>query len=321
MEHVRQQLWKQVILPVKAWQKNCDIVYCNDYFVPFIHLNYKTALLFHDALFFEHPEYSNKIWLQLFKHIALPAAKRAAFIITPTHFAKQRVQHFTGITPEKIYPVYHGPKTMVSSGEIETIPDWLPTQNGFQYILHVGVMEKRKNLPRLILAYKLLKDAGYTQYKLVLAGKGNGKIHSDDTQEIMKAITDNQLENDVILPGYLPDNLLPIIYQRASLYVFPSVNEGFGIPILEAFEAGLPVLVANNTCLPEVGGNAVLTFDPYNITDIAGKIKQVLDSDDIRESLIHKGKERLQSFSWQKSAASMITIFEQAAVNKHKKLN
>ncbi len=316
IEHVRQQLWKQINLPVKAWRKKCDIVYCNDYFVPFLHLNFKTALLFHDALFFEHPEYSNKIWLQLFKHIALPAAKRATFIITPTHFAKQRVQHFTGIAPEKIYPVYHGPKTMVSTVEKESIPDWLPSQKGFKYILHVGVMEKRKNLPRLILAYKLLKDAGYTQYKLVLAGKGNGKIHSDDTLEINSAIIDNQLEGDVILTGYLPDNLLPIVYQNASLYVFPSINEGFGIPILEAFEAELPVLVANNTCLPEVGGNAVLTFDPYNIVDIADKMKLVLESDDMRVSLVHKGKERLQSFSWEKSAANMIQIFEQSTVKK-----
>src|SRR6478609_5779890 len=108
LEHIRQQLWKQIILPIKAWQKKCDIVYCNDYFVPFIHLNYQTVMLFHDALFFEHPEYSNPIWLKLFKHIALPAAKRAAFIITPTHFAKERVQHFTGIAAEKIIPIYHG---------------------------------------------------------------------------------------------------------------------------------------------------------------------------------------------------------------------
>jgi glycosyltransferase involved in cell wall biosynthesis len=318
LEHIRQQLWKQIILPIKAWQKKCDIVYCNDYFVPFIHLNYQTVMLFHDALFFEHPEYSNRIWLKLFKHIALPAAKRAAFIITPTHFAKERVQHFTGIAAEKIIPIYHGPKTMALATNAEPIPDWLPTQKGFQYILHVGVMEKRKNLPRLVQAYKLLKDAGYTQYKLVLAGKGNGKINSDDTEQIFTLIKENQLENDVILPGYLPDNMLPLLYNNATLYVFPSVNEGFGIPILEAFGAGLPVVVANNTCLPEVGGDAVLTFDPYTVTDIAEKIKQVLDNDSLRESLISKGKERLQSFSWGKSSTNLIKVFEQAVINKKK---
>ncbi len=311
-EHVRQQLWKQVILPYKAWRKKCDVVYCNDYFAPLIHLNYTTVQVFHDALFFEYPQYYNKIWLLLFKNIALPAAKRSAFIITPTHYAKQRVQHFTGIAPDKIIPIYHGPKTITEISDTASIPDWLPTQKGFRYILHVGVMEKRKNLPNLVLAYKQLKDAGYTDFKLVLTGKGNGKIHSDDTEQIMTIIRDNGLDDDVILPGYLPDELLGIVYRHAFLYVFPSINEGFGIPILEAFKFDLPVLVADNSCLPEVGGDAVLTFHPYNTSDIFEKIRSVIDNDHLREDLINKGRQRLQMFSWGKNAAELLSVFEKA---------
>ena len=316
IEHARQQLWKQVILPLKAWQKKCDVVYCNDYFAPIIHLNYKTVQLFHDALFFEYPQYCNKIWLLIFKGIAIPGARRSAYIITPTLYAKERLHHFTGIASEKIIPIHQGPKTITNSNEHNGLPDWLPTQNGFEYILHIGVLEKRKNLSNLIKAYKLFKDAGYHRFKLVIAGKGNGKIHSDDTEQVINTIKENGLEDDVILPGYLPDELLSTVYQNASLYVFPSINEGFGIPILEAFKCNTPVIVANNSSLPEVGGNAVLTFDPYDINDICAKMRKVIDYDLLRQELIQKGIERLALFTWKRAAEELLDVFEQAVALK-----
>jgi len=312
-EHIRQQLWKQIVLPYKAWRKKCDIVYCNDYFAPYIHLNYTTVQLFHDAFFFEYPEYCNRIWLQLFKRIAIPAAKRSAFIITPTAYAKQRVQHFTGIAPGKIIAIHQGPKTIPVSNIIAAIPDWLPTQQGLPYILHVGVLEKRKNLTSLLKAFQLFQQAGNTAFKLVLAGKGNGKMHSDDTVYILQTIRELQLQNEVIMPGYLPDELLSTVYKNATCYVFPSINEGFGIPILESFQFGVPVMVANNTCLPEVGANAVLSFDPYNIEDISEKMQLLVHDTALQKTLIEKGYERLKDFSWEKTAAALLEVFEKAA--------
>lgn len=311
-EHIRQQLWKQIALPFKAWRYKCDIIYCNDYFAPYLHIHYTTVQLFHDAFFFEYPQYCNRIWLQLFKRIAIPAAKRSAFIITPTEYAKKRVQHFTGIPAEKIIAIHQGPKTIQASNMPITIPDWLPTQHGHPYLLHVGVLEKRKNLTLLLKAFQLFQQAGNSSYKLVLVGKGNGKIHSDDTANIMQTIQELQLQNDVIMPGYVPDEMLSVVYKNASCYVFPSINEGFGIPILEAFQFGIPVLVANNTCLPEVGADAVLTFDPYNPQDIAQQINTLLHNPQLQQTLIQKGYQRLQDFSWEKTARRVIEVFEQA---------
>lgn len=311
IEHIRQQLWKQIMLPWKAWRKKCDIVYCNDYFAPYIHLGYKTVQVFHDAFFYEYPQYCNKIWLQLFKRISVPAARRSSFIITPTHYAKQRVHHFTRIPEEKIIAIHQGPKTLqVASSETE-IPTWLPTLKGIPYLLHVGVLEKRKNIPTLLHAFKQLKDAGYP-HQLVLAGKGNGKIHSDDTQQIKDTIQQLQLEKEVIMPGYLPDEVLGTLYQQASLYVFPSINEGFGIPILEAFQFGVPVIVANNTCLPEVGADAVITFDPFQPDDIFQKIMTVLQDPSLQQTMIQKGKQRLLDFNWKKTATTLLQVFEKA---------
>ncbi len=313
IEHIRQQIWKQLVLPYKAWRKKCDIVYCNDYFAPYIHLNYTTVQLFHDAFFFEYPEYCNRIWLQLFKRIAIPAAKRSAYIITPTEYAKQRVHHFTGIPAHKIIPIHQGPKTIpVQAQHPIPVPEWLPTQKGTPYILHVGVMEKRKNLPNLLKAFQLFQQAGNAEYKLVLAGKGNGKMHSDDTENIRQTIQDLHLQDSVIMPGYLPDELLGVVYQHATCYIFPSINEGFGIPILEAFQFGIPVLVANNTSLPEVGGDAVLTFDPYKVEEMAQQLQQLVHSKELQQELVAKGYERLQHFSWQKTAHTLLQVFEQA---------
>lgn len=309
LEHIRQQVWKQIILPWKAWQRGCDIVYCNDYFAPYFHFGYKTVQVFHDALFYEHPEFSNPIWLQLFKKIAVPAARRSAFIITPTLFARERVHHFTKIPLEKIIAIHQGPKTLQFANT--AMPSWLPTQKGIPYLLHVGVLEKRKNLPNLIHAFKKLKEAGFP-HQLVLIGKGNGKINSDDSQEILTTIDQLGLQQDIIMPGYLPDELLSVVYQNASLYVFPSINEGFGIPILEAFQFSIPVIVANNTCLPEVGAEAVISFDPFDPEDIYQKMSLVLNDASLQETMKQKGLERLKHFSWNKTAISLLSVFEKA---------
>ena len=319
IEHIRQQLWKQIVLPYKAWRKQCDIVYCNDYFAPYFHIGFKTVQVFHDAFFYEYPQYCNPIWLQLFKRIAVPAARRSAFIITPTEYAKKRVHYFTKIPLEKIVAIHQGSKTFYTSTGASTdqnvsnsLPNWLPIKKNIPYLLHVGVFEKRKNIPTLLHAFKLLKEAGYP-HQLVLVGKGNGKMNSDDTQNILNTIATLGLEKEVVMPGYIADEALAAVYENACLDVFPSYNEGFGIPILEAFQHSLPVLVANNTCLPEVGGDAIVTFNPYEATDIFKKISLVLNDSYLQENMKSKGRDRLQAFNWEKTATQLLAVFEQAS--------
>jgi glycosyltransferase involved in cell wall biosynthesis len=137
------------------------------------------------------------------------------------------------------------------------------------------------------------------------------KIDSDE-QLINDTIKKTDLFGDVIITGYLTDDDLNLFYENALAYVFPSINEGFGIPILEAFKHNLPALVANNTCLPEVGGDAILQFNPFDVDDIASKIKMVLEDTVLREDMINKGQERLKYFSWQNTAMGLIKVFKGA---------
>lgn len=311
-EHLKYQLWKQIGLPLKALFNRCDIVFCTDNFVPLVHLGYETIPVFHDAFFFENPENYGRVWLNIYKKTALPAAKRSAFVITPTFYAQRQIHHFTGIPFEKLSVVYEAPKSGDDSNS--PYPSILEKLNlkPSAYLLHVGAMFKRKNLPFLIKAFANIKKE-HPELKLVLAGPKTVSASENDFDNIKNTITSAGLENEVLLPGYLADAELSQLYNCAIAYLFPSLNEGFGIPVLEAFKHGLPTLVANNTCLPEVGGDAVIKFDPFDETDLFNKLKMVLDNQQLRAEMISKGAERLNEFSWPRAALQLIDIFKQAA--------
>ena len=314
VEHLRYQVWKQLVLPVKAFFKKCDIVFCTDNCVPIIKLGYKTIPVFHDAFCFESPENYGKLWLWLYKTTAVPAAKKSPFVVTPTAYAKKQINHFTHIHNEQLIVIPEGPKTLFGN-DVTGNQDILKSLSlsPANYIFHVGSMFKRKNIPALIYAFSKIKHLGYPELKLVLAGPTPiNKFGSVDYQLILNAIADTKLEDDIVLTGYMPDGGLSQLYKNALMYVFPSINEGFGIPVLEAFSYNLPVLVADNTCLPEVGGDAVLKFNPFDIQDMVAKIKMALDDPELREDMINKGRERLKLFSWRNTALQLVEVFKKA---------
>ncbi len=310
IEHLRFFVWKQLILPVIAWSKGCKVLFCTDNIVPFLHLGYRPVPVLHDAFFFENPEHYNRIWLWAFKKALLAGARRAPYIVTPSEYAKQQIHLHTGLDKNKLMVIYEGPKQSLYGKPLTSLPGLENTK----FILHVGVLDKRKNLPALIKAFARLKPE-HPGLKLVLAGKSLPKDHSDDSATILQVIGQLSLEKDVILTGYLTDTQLAWLYSNALIYVFPSLNEGFGLPVLEAFSFGLPVLVANNSSLPEVGGDAVLTFDPLDTNDMFNTIRSVLDNDSLRQSLIEKGKMRVLNFSWKNTALQLAELFKRTANN------
>lgn len=311
IEHIRFFFWKQVQLPVKAALDGCDIVLCTDYFVPYIHLKFKTIVVFHDAFFFEYPSHYNNLWLLIFRSIGIKAAKRSFAIVTPTYYTKEKISKLAGIHHDRIRVIYEGPKSL-TTGDEKTGNDMVPLPEN--YILHVGTMEKRKNIVRLLEAFKLLLN-NHPAMKLVLIGQFSPKKDMDDRDLIMKYITKNELNEHVIFTGYVNDALLHTFYKNALAYVFPSLNEGFGIPVLEAFRAGTPVLVAGNSCLPEVGGNAVEVFDPYNPADIFNKIESVLSDNERQSQMVNMGLKRLERFSWTHAAEEFVELFRKASAD------
>ncbi len=317
VEHLNYQLWKQVSLPIKAWLGKCDIVFCTDNFVPLTKLGYKTIPVFHDAFFFEMPDNYGKLWLWLYKKTALPAAQSSPFVITPTHYAKKQIAHYTTLSEEKLKVVYEGPKSFSVaqtklSNEQTTLLKYSIEKH--QYLFNTGAMFKRKNIPLLIAAFNKIKATSkYPALKLVLAGQLPADKSDSDYLMVTNAINQSPYKNEIILTGYVSDDDLAQLYQNALLYVFPSLNEGFGIPILEAFKNQVPVLAANNTSLPEVGGDAVMLFDPFSYTDLVEKLITLLEDANLRRQMITQGNARLKHFSWQKTAEELVAIFKLAA--------
>jgi glycosyltransferase involved in cell wall biosynthesis len=313
LNHLLFQFWKQILLPIRMNWNKCDILFCADYYVPYFHIGFKSVQVIHDAFFLEYPTHYNKYWLYIYKILSLSAARKSTFIITPTEYAKIKINQYTKIPLDRIIVISEGPKSFNKVQQEVQLTETIKKITEFKYILHVGVFEKRKNLLFLLKAFNLLIQSGHSDYKLVLVGKGTGRSESDDTPNILNIISDLELSKNIILTGYVSDCELAYIYKNANMYVFPSYNEGFGIPILEAFQFGLPVLVADNTCLPEVGGNGVITFNPFNTQELVRKMTTLIEDNKLRQQLIQNGQERLKLYSWEKTAHALLPIFDKTS--------
>ena len=250
-----------------------------------------------------------------FRNLGLAAAKKSAYVVAPTQYASNQLAKYTGINSNKIQVIGEAPKTITTSISQNETTAIVKQILNLDYILHVGTLEKRKNLTALIQAFKIVRENGFPNLKLLLVGKASNKITLDDSAAITDAINQEQLSRDVVLTGYLNDDEVQVIYQKAKLYVFPSINEGFGIPVLEAFKYNIPVVIANNTCLPEVAGLGAKSFDPFEVNDIAQTITLLLNDEALRQSYIEKGNAQLQNFSWEKTAGLLMQLFKKAVAD------
>lgn len=311
VEHIRYFGWKQVTLPLICLLRGCDILYCTDYFLPLIKPGFKTAVVFYDAFFWQYPDQYNRLWLFLLNTLGLAAARRADAVITITEYSRKQIHTHTGIALEKIHAIHLAPKSLHTEVNIASAM----VDPSRKFILHIGVLEKRKNLLNLIRAFRLLKDEGFPEYQLVLVGNAVNKIKIDDSINITRLVKELDLEQDVIFPGFVTDEQLAYYYRNATMYAFVSVNEGFGLPVLEAFQHDLPVLISDNNCLPEVGGDAVIACDPYDVVAIKSAMKQIISNEPLRETLINKGRARLAQFSWERTTASLLQVFRNLSGN------
>jgi glycosyltransferase involved in cell wall biosynthesis len=177
------------------------------------------------------------------------------------------------------------------------------------YLLYLGTLHPRKNLVRLVEAFQqAVTDLQNRQIKLVVAGK-KGWLYS----AIFERVRQLALTDQVIFTGYVEDKDKPALLSGALAYVFPSLYEGFGLPVLEAMACGTPVLTSNISSLPEVAGEAALLVNPHHTAEIAAGLTQLITNPNLRRQLVEQGYQQLQKFSWQKAAAQVFEILEEAA--------
>lgn len=254
----------------------------------------------HDFSFILHKEFHPKERIEYFEKYFFRNVVKSDMIITGSEFSKQEILERLNFDDHKVKVIYHGiDHELFKVYENLDINFKLPKK----FLFSVGSIEPRKNLIGLLKAYNSLESKIKNEYKLVLAG-----FKGWENSEIMKLI-DKDKENIHYL-GFISDIELAKVYNLSSLFMFPSFYEGFGLPVLEAMACGTPVICSDSSSLPEVGGDAVIYCDPYEIENIKEKIEFVLKDNKLREKMIKKGLERAKMFSWQKSADEHMKVFK-----------
>ncbi len=324
-EHILFTIWKQLILPIYCIVYKPDVLFCTDYFLPLVKLSTKKVVVFHDTFFYEQPEHYNSLWLKTFHWFAVKAAHKASQIIVPTHYVKNRLAFYMPLVKEKITVVYEGPKSFNKKQDKaweEKISGWL---NGSNYILHVGTLDHRKNLVRLVEAYDILLKNTKTEnsksfneqenptslatIKLIIAGDSPTYAGSNGKVDLIVAINKLGLQKEVLLTGRITDAQLSYLYQQANAYVFPSLNEGFGLPLVEAMQYQVPTAAANNTALTEVGADAAIYFDPKDTKQMAVQIEILLNDQTIRTQLKKAAQDRMKIFNWKHASETISGVF------------
>jgi glycosyltransferase involved in cell wall biosynthesis len=179
------------------------------------------------------------------------------------------------------------------------------------FILFVGTIQPRKNVSNLIKAYHLLLNSNLLNgHKLVICGR-LGWMYEDMFKNIKKL----NLEKHIIFLNFIADKDLPYIYNLSDLFVFPSIYEGFGLPVLESMACGVPVITSNKSSLPEVAGNACVKVDPYKVRDIAIAISEILKDEKVSKKMIDEGLNQAKKFSWEKCASDTLRVYKELIKN------
>lgn len=320
-----------IVLPVKMWQQRLDLFHATHYTLPPLR-PCKGVVTIHDIIHLRFPEYlPNPAAYYYARGMMWAAAKSAKKVITVSECSKQDILRYLGVPEEKVEVVYNGidvkipvvrkppsvlppeqtPGDLTDNLEQQTPCDLTDNRDlkehfgiAREYILYLGNFMPHKNLDTLIKAYSILKQRYKISHCLVLAGK-NEKIRP----KLQQLIKEQQLKNDVILTGFVEPDWLPVLYAQASLFVYPSLYEGFGLQALEAMAYCVPVALSNISALPEIAGDAALQFDPKSTESMAAALYKALTDQTLRASLIEKGKHRLQLFSWQEMARKTVEIY------------
>ena len=303
---VRAHLWEQLVLP--RLTKKEGLLWSPLNSGPAYYRNQVVTI--HDILHLDRPDlHVNGFRVHQFYSWMLPRlVKSVRKIITVSDFTRQRLIERLSVSEDKINVVHLAPDNHffpASQDEILKVQDKYHIPNG-HYVLALGAIDLKKNLKSLVRAWAVLRASSSLARddNLVLAGKQHNRTS-------LKGLGLDELPENIFLTGFIEDEDLPALYSGASVFVFPSLYEGFGIPPLEAMACGTPVVVSNVTSLPEVCGDAAVYVDPNDVESIADGIRCVLESTSIAEGLKEKGLRRAKNFSWERCVELHIQIFKE----------
>ena len=299
--------WEQCVLPLLVRRHKLDILHSPHYTMP-LFCPCRSVVTFCDMIFFLYPEVHSLSKRIFFRTMMSVSSQRANAIIAISKSTARDVISLLRVMPDKIHTI-----PLAAGSNYRPIADrnaveLVCTQHGLQageYVLFIGVLEPRKNIPVLLHAYQELVGCGIRK-KLAIVGK-RGWMFS----EIFSTVQTLKIEDKVVFTGYVPEADLPSLYNGACLFVYPSLYEGFGLPVLEAMSCGTPVVTSNVSSMPEIAGESALLVDPRAPKQLAQAMEKVLVDDGLRRSMREGGLRRAAEYSWERTARETLKVYHQ----------
>jgi glycosyltransferase involved in cell wall biosynthesis len=310
-ENVEQVWWEQVGIVLAGMREKIDLLHCPYWSSP-LWSPWPTVVTVHDVIQFVLPEYAWRKISRVYFGLVSAGARRAQAVITVSECSKQDIMKIIGLGPERIHVIGNA----VDASLYPVRDAWLLANVRERYgiaprfVLYFGGFDMRKNVPRLIEAYARLPEALRREYQLVIAGRYQHLGHPlyPDPRQTVRRLG---LEGNVIFTGQIREQDKAPLYSAATVFAFPSLYEGFGMPVLEAMACGTPVVTSNVSALPEVAGDAGLLVNPYAPEAIGEALAELLESAARREDLSRRGLERARRFTWPQVAEQTVRVYKQ----------
>ncbi len=308
-------IWEQYYLPKAVKEYGVEILHCTSNTSP-IFINVPLVLTLHDIIYLEKWNFTQGTTYQIFGNLyrrwnVPKAVKLAKHILTVSNFENDRIKSYFNLTNNQVSTAYNGvgnhfaPVTdkieLARAKKQYNLPD--------DYMFFLGNTDPKKNVIGVLKALSILKKKNLLKSKLLMLD-----INRNYLQGLMKQINDESLMDDIVFSGYVPNKDLPAIYSQANLFLYPSLRESFGIPLLEAMACGAPLITSNTSSMPEIAQNSAVFVNPFNPDEIADAIIKVQNDEQLREDLRIKGFERVKEFTWYNNAQLTLNIYKQFVV-------
>jgi glycosyltransferase involved in cell wall biosynthesis len=301
--------WDSIGRPaLPASLRALDVVHAtNPAAIPPTAAGQRLVVTVHDLAFEHHPNLFPRPWRALYKLGLRAAVRRADAILTPSRNTAEDVLSRTKVDPRKLHVVPLAASLPATDIDVGEILSQLKVRR--PYVLFVGTIEPRKNLVRLVRAYRRVAATG-VPHTLILAGP-LGWHHEPLMRELAL-----EGPGEIVMTGSLAPDELDAVYRAAEAFVYPSLYEGFGLPVVEAMARGIPTIASNTTSVPEVSGDAALGVNPRSIREIAAAIESVCTDVELARSLATRGRARAERFSWDETARLTLGVYERVVGGK-----
>jgi glycosyltransferase involved in cell wall biosynthesis len=299
-------IWEQTFFPALVRRAGVDLLHSPHYTMP-LALPCRSVVTFHDMIFFIYPQYHTLVKRYFFRWFIRVSGRWANALIADSESTRRDAIKLAGVPAEKIHTVHLG-----VTDEFRTIRDVqvldqikAKYQLPENFLLYVGVMEPRKNLAGLLKAYQTLVAEGIQQHLVIAGGKGWM------IDQVLASVAESEMKARIHFTGHVPHEDLPAIFNLAEVFVYPSLYEGFGIPVLEALACATPVVTSNISSIPEITGDCALLIPPTDQQALTSALQRLLKDKSLRQDLARCGPERAAYFTWTHTARRTLAVYQQ----------